>query len=134
MAKYNTVQREQLMSFLTANKSQAMTVVDITNGMRQSPDTVRCPAESTVYRLIKQLVEEGVVKRTVNGCSREFLYQIVEDEDCHNHLHMKCKICGKMLHMDNEMSEQLIDRLFEQEGFYLDQSMVLMGVCKDCKG
>ena len=46
------------------------------------------PGESTVYRLIKQLVESGEVKRTVRGNSRTFVYQLTDGESCHHHLHM----------------------------------------------
>ncbi|MBQ7070048.1 MAG: transcriptional repressor [Ruminococcus sp.] len=130
MAKYNTVQRDRLLDFLYENKSRSMTVAEITASIKQSGG--KCPAESTVYRLIKELVAEGVVKRTVNGIGREFLYQLVDDEGCREHLHMKCKECGRMLHMDKEMSEKLINTLSEHEGFCIDRKMVLTGVCSDC--
>ena len=133
MAKYNTVQREQLIRFLKKNQSNAMTVIDITNMMRIDPETEKAPGESTVYRLIKELVEEGAVKRTVKGCSREFLYQMTDSETCRMHLHMKCTVCGNLFHMNDSISENLINSLLESEGFYLDRSMVLSGVCKNCR-
>ncbi len=133
MAKYNTVQRDQLLRFLRRNSARAMTVADITGLMKNDPDTEKVPGESTVYRLIKQLVEEGVVKRTVNGCSREFLYQITDSAACRMHLHMKCRVCGNLFHMNEKISEQLIAELLESEGFCLDKSMVLTGICKDCR-
>ncbi len=132
MAKYNTIQREQLVRFLTANKTTAMTVLDIAKSMKQAAGELRCPSESTIYRLVSQLVEEGAVKRMVNGHSREFLYQIVDDEGCRKHLHMKCGVCGRMLHMTDETSEQLVALLLENEGFHLDRSIVLQGTCRDC--
>ena len=133
MAKYNTVQREQLINFLKKHSAHAMTVTEIASMMKDDPDTEKVPCESTVYRLIKQLVEDGTVKRTVNGCSREFLYQMTDSETCRQHLHMKCRICGDLFHMDNRISEKLIEELLESEGFCLDRTMVLTGVCKKCR-
>ncbi len=133
MARYNTIQREQLVRYLTANKTTAMTILEIAKNMKQASGELRCPSESTLYRLVSQLVEEGTVKRMVNGRSREFLYQIIDDEDCRKHLHMKCGVCGKMLHMADETSEQLVALLLESEGFHLDRDVVLQGVCTDCK-
>ena len=133
MAKYNTVQREQLIRFLKKNSSNAMTVIEIADMMKNDPEIEKSPGESTVYRLIKQLVEEGEVKRTVKGCSREFLYQITDSEKCRMHLHMKCSECGGLFHMNDKISENLINELLEKEGFYLDRNMVLSGICKNCR-
>ena len=132
MPRYNTVQREKIVRFLTTNKDSAMTISDITSGMKRIFYNTRCPAESTVYRLVKILVEEGKVKRTVNGFSREFLYQIVEDDNTNDHLYIKCKKCGRLFRID-ESNEILIDALLEREGFYLDRCAVLIGLCMECK-
>ncbi|MBR6102977.1 MAG: transcriptional repressor [Ruminococcus sp.] len=133
MAKYNTEQRGELLSFLSAHSDSAFTVSEITDCMRSDRSFKKPPAESTVYRLIKELVGEGRVKRTVSGCSREFRYQLAGQEDCGGHLHMKCSVCGELLHMQHESSEHLAERLLEEEGFSLDTGMVLTGVCNKCR-
>ena len=133
VAKYNTVQKELLIRFLKDNSDKAMTVAEMTELMRSENSADCMPSESTVYRLIKELVTEGLVKRTVNGNSREFLYQMTDGKSCCEHLHMKCRICGKLMHMDTKLCSELIDRLDSTEGFTLDKNMVLTGVCKGCK-
>ncbi|MBR6873946.1 MAG: transcriptional repressor [Ruminococcus sp.] len=132
MAKYKTAAHEQLMRFLEKNCSRALTVSEIVEEMKNDPECPKAPSESTAYRLIKELVAEGRVKRTVNGIGREFVYQLTDNADCADHLHMKCRVCGELLHMDHKSSEKLAESLLEDEGFTLDTGMVLTGVCGKC--
>ncbi len=122
-----------MMRFLEKNSSRAMTVSEIVNEMRSDPECPKAPSESTAYRIIKELVAEGLVKRTVNGIGREFVYQLTGGKACADHLHMKCSVCGELLHMQHESSEKLAECLLEDEGFTLDTSMVLTGVCGKCR-
>ena len=133
MAKYNTVQKEALKNFLGRHSDKALTVSEIARLMRTDSSIEKPPSESTVYRLIKELVSEGTVKRTVRGISREFLYQMTDGESCRSHLHMKCSVCGTLIHMDSSLCGELMEKLDKQEGFELDSTMVLSGVCKKCK-
>lgn len=133
MAKYKTVQKMSLIRFLKENSDKAMTVAAMAEAMRSDSSERNVPSESTLYRLIKELVSEGIVKRTVNGNSREFLYQMTDGDACSDHLHLKCRVCGKLIHMNSRLSEELIDRLDSADGFTIDRNMVLAGVCKSCK-
>ncbi|MBR1422417.1 MAG: transcriptional repressor [Ruminococcus sp.] len=133
MGAYKTAQREELIAFLKENRSEAITVAQIVSAMKQDTKIKKVPAESTVYRLIKKLVEDGTVKRTVKGCSREFGYQIADSEHCREHLHMKCRECGRLMHMNDWNCQRMIEQMYEREGFYIDTSMVLTGVCRECK-
>ena len=134
MAKYNTLQKEELKCFLARHKTESFTVRQIADKMKADPEVSKAPGESTVYRLVKELVESGEVKRTVKGNSRNFVYQLTEGEGCHHHLHMKCVTCGKLYHMNDEESREIVERIFREDSFELDKSAVLPGKCKDCKG
>ncbi|WP_028511164.1 transcriptional repressor [Ruminococcus sp. NK3A76] len=134
MAKYNTLQKEELRCFLARHKTESFTVRQIADRMKADPEVTKAPGESTVYRLVKELVESGEVKRTVKGNSRNFVYQLTEGEGCHHHLHMKCVACGKLYHMNDEESREIVEKIFKEESFELDQSAVLPGKCRECKG
>lgn len=134
MAKYNTVQREELLKFLGEHRTSAFTVKEIADMMAEDSSVIKKPGESTLYRLIKELVESGEVKRTVKGNSRQFVYQITDGESCHHHLHMKCVSCGKLYHMDDEESRELVERILMKDSFEIDSSAVLPGKCGDCRG
>ena len=89
--------------------------------------------KSTIYRLIGQMLEEGVVRRTVKGNSRQFLYQYSGGAGCSHHLHMKCRECGKILHMNDEESNNLFALLQENSNFKLDiKETLLLGQCEKC--
>lgn len=132
-AKYNTVQKEELLEFLAQHRTEAFTVRQICELMKADGGLKKAPGESTLYRLIKELVESGTVKRTVKGSSRQFVYQLTDGESCHHHLHMKCVSCGKLFHMDDEESRELVERILKSDSFEIDSSAVLPGKCGECR-
>lgn len=133
MSVYNTVQRRELIAFLQQHKQEGFTVVEIENAMNKDPQVTIRPSQSTLYRLIKELVEEGLVRRSVKGNSRKFVYQITDGEQCTHHLHMKCMDCGKVYHMNDEQSKQLVEKILDCDSFEVDSSTVLVGKCADCR-
>lgn len=131
MAKYKTHQKNLLTDFLTSHPDTPFTVEQIVTELKKSSDDA--PGKSTVYRLISALVEEGTVKRFVKGNSRQFQYQIAGGEDCHHHLHMKCVSCGKLFHMEDELSEKLLEDIMENNSFRVEcDQTTLYGCCKEC--
>ena len=133
MAVYKTAQREALLGFLRGNSDKAFTVQEIAEGIKQDSRIEKVPGESTLYRLIKELVESGEVRRTVMGNSRTFVYQIMNGDDCGHHLHMKCKECGKICHMDEQESREIMEKIRSNDSFEVDSSTILVGKCSDCK-
>ena len=133
MAEYATEQKKILLQFLREHCESAYTVEELVAGMAELNRT-RVPAKSTVYRLMTHLVEEGTVKRFVKGHSRTFLYQIVAGEHCHSHLHLKCMGCGRLIHLDEQTSDALLERVLACSSFAVSEAeTVLYGSCADCK-
>lgn len=87
---------------------------------------------STVYRLISELVEEGKVRRISDGRTRHCTYQYIGDEHCKGHLHLKCKSCGRLIHMDEGATEELCRRVLDVGGFRLDVGELFFGRCGEC--
>ena len=126
MKTYNTNQRQIIVDFLSKNADEQYTIEQIALNTEQV-------GKSTVYRLINKMVDEGIVRRTVKGNSRQFLYQYAAAAGCASHLHMKCRECGKILHMDDERSKDLMNILHESTKFDLDiKETLLMGTCETC--
>ena len=133
MAHYATEQKKILMDFLRAHREEAFSVEAIVDGMRAEHGTGIVPATSTVYRLITKLVDEGEVRRFVKGHSRQFLYQIVDREHCHSHLHLRCIDCGKLIHLNEKISEDLLQTIRSTSDFSVnEEETVLMGACATC--
>ncbi len=133
MSVYNTVQRRELMAFLEAHKQESFTVAEIEQGMINDPCVTIKPSQSTLYRLIRELVESGEVRRTVKGNSRKFVYQITGGEQCSHHLHMKCVDCGMVYHMNDEESREIVEKILSCDSFAVDSSTVLVGKCSKCR-
>lgn len=133
MARYNTARRKELIEFLSVNADKQYTIEEMVLELESSEYAIKSLGKSTVYRLVGQLLEEGIVRRTVKGNSRQFLYQYSGSDECSNHLHMKCRECGKILHMDDEESKSLMDMLRTSSRFKLDmKETLLLGQCDMC--
>ena len=131
MAEYNTEQKKLLLDFLEKNHDSAYTIEEITNELKSRGATV---GKSTVYRLMTRLVEEKRVKRQLSDGSRRAIYRITLDSHCHNHLHLQCIKCGRVLHLDEEVSDRLLDTVKQINDFSVsEEDTVLMGKCADCK-
>ena len=131
MAEYNTEQKKLLLDFLEKNHDSSYTIEEITNELKARGATV---GKSTVYRLMTRLVEEKRVKRQLSDGSRKAIYRITLDAHCHNHLHLQCIKCGKVLHLDEEVSDKLLDTVKQINNFSVsEEDTVLMGKCADCK-
>ena len=132
MAQYVTEQKKMLSDFLRTNCDTAYTIEDLICEMRRKyGDAV--PGKSTVYRLMTKLVDEGSVKRLVKGHSRRFVYQIVEGEHCHSHLHLKCIACGRLIHLDEGVSKELLSKIMNTNSFCVsEEETVLFGECAAC--
>jgi Fur family ferric uptake transcriptional regulator len=120
-----------LLDFLEKNHDSSYTIEEITNELKARGATV---GKSTVYRLMTRLVEEKRVKRQLSDSSRKAIYRITLDSHCHNHLHLQCIKCGKVLHLDEEVSDKLLDTVQQINNFSVsEEDTVLMGKCADCK-
>lgn len=133
MAEYVTEQKKILKRILEENSDSAYTVEELMAKLRE-----RCgdsaPGKSTVYRLITHLVEDGTVKKFSGEGSRKWSYQIVMGEHCDCHLHLKCMDCGKLIHLDESVSDELLDKVRTISDFSVnEEATVLFGRCGGCK-
>ena len=134
MSGYQTEQKKILLSFLEKNSNQAYSIDEIVHGL-STTSKGEAPGKSTVYRLMTRLLEEGCVKRFVKGNSRHFVYQLLQGGHCHMHLHLKCVLCGNLLHLDDATSHRLLQTIAEVQNFTVsEKDTVLFGTCKHCQG
>lgn len=65
---------------------------------------------------------------------REIFFQYTDAPECRDCLHLSCKRCGKICHMNTDGAEMLIRSIAEKEGFSLDKTeTVLYGICEACQ-
>ena len=124
---YMTGNRERILGFLLENANFSYTLEEICAAL-----TTDGKGKSTVYRLVSELVGEGKITRISDGRTRHCTYQYVGEESCHSHLHLKCKGCGKLMHLDKDVSKSLENAVKRAGGFLIDEGAFLFGTCEGC--
>lgn len=125
---YLTEQKRILIDFLEENQNKQFTIKQIA----ESLDSFSI-GKSTVYRLINNLCNDGLVLRISKDNSPTQVYQFLGDCKRHSHLHLKCMDCGTLIHLENSLSEQLNSDIFKKCEFELDSNKtMIVGRCKNC--
>lgn len=85
---------------------------------------------STVYRSLEVLEELGLV-RHAHLSDRAPTYHSVTD---HEHFHLVCRNCHKVVSVDPDVVAPLADRLRDEHGFVLDVGhLAVFGECVTCE-
>lgn len=124
---YKTGKRELILELLSSDRDTSYTAEEIAEAI--TPDG---SGMSTVYRLISELVESGCLRRLSDGKTRHVTYQYVGDEHCHNHMHLKCKGCGRLIHLDEDVSRAFEEKILSLGGFAIEEGSFLFGRCREC--
>ena len=136
---YKTSGRERLISFLSAHPDTPYTVDEL--AARLHPDAPARSGKSSLYRQLSELVADGSVR-----CDREdrasgdrraaaSVYRYVAGNDCHSHVHLRCTACGKLVHLDCHLADDLLSHIRADHRFSIDPARsVLYGTCEECGG
>lgn len=132
MAKqYHTKGKEILLTYFmgsTGKRFCAKDVIDYLNDCEISMN------QATVYRNLEKLTEEGKLLKTKNPSDDTGYYQYVGDGSCcREHLHIQCKVCGKIVHLEGPVMDSFNDYVQNELNFVLEpKESVLIGKCPDC--
>ena len=128
MKGYQTEQKKLLLAYLSSHADRSFTLDELAAVM-----TACGVGKSTVYRLVARLSDEGAVRRYAREEGRGYTYQYLERQECHSHLHLRCSICGRVIHLSEEISRIFAKTLLESNQFQLDDSRTLLfGRCDAC--
>lgn len=126
---YQTRQRRAVLDFLARNGERQFTVDALLAAMGEN-----APGRSTAYRLLDRLAEEGAVRRFLSEGTHTAAYQATATGHCDAHLHLKCVTCGKLIHLDEAISDAVQSDLLCRAGFAVDDSRTtIFGTCADCQ-
>ena len=126
--EYKTKAKEQIYAYLKSNKGISLSLEAICEGL-SSYDI----GKSTVYRIVSSLVKAGVVKRLSDGVTRHATYQFIGNGACREHMHLKCKQCGAIIHLEDSISRGFLEGVKLLKGFSLDEGSLLLGKCIRCE-
>ena len=128
MKGYQTEQKKLLLAYLSSHADRSFTLDELAAVM-----TACGVGKSTVYRLVARLSDEGAVRRYAREEGRGYTYQYLERQECHSHLHLRCSICGRVIHLSEDISRIFAKTLLESNQFQLDDGRTrLFGRCDAC--
>ena len=92
--------------------------------------------QSTVYRRLEKLVDEGLVNKYVIDVNSPACFEYVSPDshrDAEVCYHCKCEKCGKLIHMECEELSEFRSHLLSEHHFKLDPvRTVFYGLCEEC--
>lgn len=124
---YNTKQKNEIISFLKNHSGESFSARELIENEEISA------GEATVYRTLAYLSKEGVLKKFNDGTTGISLYQIDGGENCHNHMHLICNGCGKIIHLDHSSTSSIEQSIALKQQFEVDcEATVIYGRCIAC--
>ena len=125
---YKTEQRKVLIDFFEHNKDKVFSASEIVDALKKDDISL-----SAVYRNLKDLENDGKVKKLAKAQSRVVYYQYLDCASCKGHIHLSCTNCGNIVHLPEQESEVLEKTILKNSHFNIDKSStILYGVCEKC--
>lgn len=84
---------------------------------------------SSIYRTLDTYTKEGIINKE-NNTDGIALYTI--KKDIHHHL-LECKKCHKQIKLDYCPYHKANNQIKKNNEFFVDETNVVYGTCKDCK-
>lgn len=121
-----TLPRLKVLSILEESDNRHMSAEDVYREVLKDSDPVGL---ATVYRVLAQFVEAGlVVRHQFEGDKSVF-----ELNDAAHHDHMVCVKCGLVIEFVNREIESLQEQVADRHEFDLQEhSLTLYGLCSNC--
>ncbi len=128
MATYQTHQRKILLDFLNEHPHNGFTAKQL--ALQLAEHNI---SQSAVYRNLKDLEQNGFVRRYTKSGSQESHYQYTKAPQCHSFLHITCLHCGNTVHAPRDVLEQFSQCVLSESGFMVDaEQSVFYGRCRQC--
>lgn len=124
-----TGQRKNILDLLADNSEKHLAADEVHKILSENYEKVGI---ATVYRTLSLMEKLGLVSGISldDGCKR---YQINNFTEKHQHHHLICERCGKVIDMQDDLLDLLEKQVFEKHGFVVKNHKVkLYGKCKDC--
>lgn len=124
-----TPQRRAIVDIIIQNEGSHLTTEELYDLVKKE-----CPeiGLATVYRTVQLLEELGVICRLDldDGCSR---YELIHEDENHQHHHLVCTECGKVLEVEGDLLDVLEHNIEKQYEFKIkNHSVKFYGICSDC--
>ena len=127
---YETKQSKLVCEYLKNNAEKHFSAEDVYFALLGEGGKI---GRTTVYRQLDRLVIEGKVRKFSSGDNEPCCYQFADCDHCHNHYHLKCSGCGKLIHTECDFLDNLSAHIFNDHKFKIDNSQTIFyGICDEC--
>jgi Fur family ferric uptake transcriptional regulator len=128
---YHTRQGQSILDYI---KSLGGAHVTINQIVRHFEDTEEGIGQTTVYRHLEKLAAEGKIRKYILHDGKSACYQYTGSEtNCRDHFHLKCEICGALIHVDCGLLDEIEKHLLIRHDFQINMlKTVFYGTCKKC--
>ena len=126
---YRTAKKDAVETVFEMHPDECLSVDDCARYAEESGLHI---GRTTVYRSIARLVDSGRVRRFTpvsHGDAAYYQFNSCTEE----HLHMVCRMCGKLQHLHCADVEVFRAHLQSEHDFKLDEAQtILYGLCAEC--
>ena len=91
--------------------------------------------QATVYRTLQLLWDMQLVDRLNldDGCVRYEIGHLLKGDTRHNHHHLICRACNKVIPFGDDLLDDLEHHIEDATGFHvLDHELKFYGLCREC--
>lgn len=129
---YRTRQQEAVIEYFRLNPQRCVTADEIYIYFMNTESKI---GKATIYRCLDRLLENGMIKKFISDSGDCAMYQLIDEhKGCDRHFHLKCTVCGEMIHMDCEFMKEFERHIVEHHGFKVDNARtVIYGLCEKCQ-
>ena len=129
---YKTKQQDLLFSYLREMQGKHFTAEEVRAHFEAKKLTIGI---ATIYRQLEKLVAEGKIQKYFIDEHSAACFEYA-GENCNTneqHFHLKCELCGRLIHLECDELEKLGEHVKTEHGFVINPlRTVFYGVCKDC--
>ncbi len=126
-----TPQRKIVLQVFMDHQGEHLSAEDVHDLLRDNRSDIGL---ATIYRSLELLRDIGIIDKMEfgDGCSR---YELnLKDPDEHQHHHLICLKCGKVIEFSDDFLETLEKEIGKKTGFeVVDHQVKFYGYCKECQ-
>ncbi len=129
MGQYQTKQKVAIYECINDNKDAYFSIDKIVEDLKRKDINV---GRTTVYRFIRNLVEQGKLNTFTNSKNSSTYYQVINTED-NPHIHFRCEKCDKILKIDCNEYNNFINHIEKSHSLNITGiKTVISGRCSVC--
>ena len=125
-----TNQREKIINVILKHEEKHLNSEEIYDYVKKEDKSIGL---ATVYRTIKLFVNLDILTE-LNLGDESVRYDLNLDFDIHNHHHLICNSCGKVIEVKDDSLEILEKKIENEYNFQIsNHKCKFLGLCKECK-